>query len=101
MSDASVVLALAPVLAGLNGQVVYAAALMIALPAIAAAFGLAYVGGKFLDCAARQPESMGPLTVRLLVIAALVDAGAIMSIGIGAMVVIANPFASSILSLMA
>jgi F-type H+-transporting ATPase subunit c len=100
MSDPTVALSLAPIIAGLNGQVVYAAALMIALPAIAAAFGLAHVGAKFLDCAARQPEAIGPLTARLLIIAALVDAGAIMSIGIGAMIVISNPFMSSIMVLL-
>ncbi len=101
MSDPTAALALAPILAGLNGQVAYAAALMMALPAMAAAFSLAYLGAKFLDCAARQPEAIGPLTTRVLILAALVDAGAILSIVFGAAILFTNPFASSIISLVA
>ncbi len=100
MSDPTVVLSLAPILAALNGQVAYAAALMIALPAIAAACSLAHLGAKFLDCASRQPESIGPLTTRMLLIAGLIDAGAMMSIIFGVVVIFSNPFVGSITSLL-
>ncbi len=99
MSDPTAALALAPIIAGLNGQVAYAGALMMALPAIAAAASLAYLGARFLDCATRQPEIMEPLTKRLLLIAALVDAGALLSIVFGVTIAFANPFASSIVAL--
>jgi len=101
MSDPSVVVALAPILAGLNGQLIYSSAMMIAFPAIAAAFSMAYIGGKFLDCAARQPEAIGPLTSRLLVIAGLTDGIAMVSIAFGAAFVFANPLVGSITALLA
>lgn len=99
MSDATVIISALPILAGLNVHVAYAAALMVALPPMAAAFAMAQVGSKFLDCCARQPESIDALTGKLLMIGALIDGGAILSICLGMAVIFTNPYASSLMAL--
>lgn len=100
MSDLTVIQLMAPILAGLNGQVAYAAALMIALPAVGAAMSLAFLGSKFLECVSRQPEAAELLTARLFIIAGMIDAAAIIAMGMGILVMFMNPYASSLLGLL-
>ncbi|MBM4222444.1 MAG: F0F1 ATP synthase subunit C [Gammaproteobacteria bacterium] len=101
MSDLSTIQALAPILASLNSQVAYAAALMIALPAMCAAFSLAFLGSKFLECISRQPEASSLLTGRFFIVAGMIDAAAIIAMGMGILAMFVNPYASAIVALAA
>ena len=46
--------------------------LIIALAAIAAAFGISHMSAKYLEASARQPELMNPLRTNVLILAGLV-----------------------------
>lgn len=66
--------------------------LIIALAAIAAACGIAFMSGKYLDASARQPELMNPLRTSVLILAGLVDAVYLIAVGVAVMFAFVNPF---------
>ena len=70
---------------------VLAVGLMIGLAGLGAAIGVALVGSKFLEGAARQPESAAALQPKLFVIAGLVDAIFIISVAVGLLFAFSNP----------
>lgn len=79
---------------------IIAAAALISIAAVATALGFGMLGGKFLESIARQPELAPMLTMRMFVMAGLIDAFAAISIAIGLLLIFsANPFLSVILSL--
>lgn len=65
------------------GLIIIASGLMIGLGALGAAAGIGVLGGKFLEGAARQPELAGQLQGRMFLMAGLVDAVPMISVGIG------------------
>ncbi len=69
------------------------AGLMFGMAAIGAAVGIGLLGGKFLEGSARQPELMPVLRVNFFIVAGLVDAVPIISVGIGFLLLFANPLA--------
>ncbi len=60
-----------------------AGALVIGFGAIGAAIGVALLGGKFLEGAARQPELLPMLRTQFFVVMGLVDAVPMIGVGIG------------------
>lgn len=60
-----------------------AGALVIGLGAIGAAIGVALLGGKFLEGAARQPELLPMLRTQFFIVMGLVDAIPMIGVGIG------------------
>ena len=66
--------------------------LIIALAAIAGALGIAFMGGKYLDASARQPELLNPLRTSVLILAGLVDAVYLIAVGVSVMFAFVNPF---------
>ena len=60
-----------------------AAGLLIGLAALGTAIGFGILGGKFVEGVARQPELSNLLMVRVLIMAGLVDAFAVISIVMG------------------
>jgi F-type H+-transporting ATPase subunit c len=78
-------------LAQIQTVTVISIAFMIGLAAVAAALGVAMVGSRFLESAARQPEMMNALQPKLFVIAGLVDAIFIITVAVGLMFAFANP----------
>jgi F-type H+-transporting ATPase subunit c len=78
-------------LAQIQTVTVISIAFMIGLAAVAAALGIAIVGARFLESAARQPEMMNALQPKLFVIAGLVDAIFIITVAVGLMFAFANP----------
>lgn len=60
-----------------------AGALVIGLGAIGASIGVALLGGKFLEGAARQPELLPMLRTQFFVVMGLVDAVPMIGVGIG------------------
>jgi len=63
--------------------IILAGALVIGLGAIGAAIGVALLGGKFLEGAARQPELLPMLRTQFFVVMGLVDAIPMIGVGIG------------------
>jgi len=76
---------------------VVAVATIICVCAIATAFSFAYLGGKFLESVARQPEMATMLTGRLLLIAGLLDALPMMGVGVSLWFATNNPFITALL----
>ncbi|MBV1774622.1 F0F1 ATP synthase subunit C [Burkholderiaceae bacterium DAT-1] len=87
---------LAPLYALVQQYTVIAIGLMIGLAGLGAAIGVALVGAKFLEGAARQPESAAALQPKLFVIAGLVDAIFIISVAVGLFFATANPLLAAI-----
>ena len=69
-----------------------AVGIMIGLAALGAGLGLAIMAGKFLESAARQPELIPVLQVRMFITAGLIDAAFIISVAVGLLFAFANPF---------
>ncbi|QIZ78228.1 F0F1 ATP synthase subunit C [Ferrimonas lipolytica] len=59
-----------------------AVALMLGLSAMGAAIGIAILGGKFLEGAARQPELIPVLRTNFFVMMGLIDAVPMIGVGI-------------------
>ncbi|MEX1221202.1 ATP synthase F0 subcomplex C subunit [Pseudidiomarina planktonica] len=69
-----------------------AVAIMIGLGALGTALGFGMLGGKFLEAAARQPELAPQLQVKMFIVAGLIDAIAMIGVGIALFFTFANPF---------
>jgi F-type H+-transporting ATPase subunit c len=78
--------------AHVQGMTVIAVALLIGLGALGTAIGFGLLGGKFLEGSARQPEMVPMLQVKMFIVAGLVDAIAMIGVGIALFFTFANPF---------
>ena len=67
--------------------VALACGLIIGLGAIGACLGIAIMGAKYLESAARQP-----LQTKMFLLAGLIDAAFLIGVGIAMMFAFANPF---------
>ncbi|WWO98901.1 MAG: F0F1 ATP synthase subunit C [Candidatus Dasytiphilus stammeri] len=66
-----------------NVNVIYiAAAIMMGLSAIGAAIGIALLGGKFLEGAARQPDLISLLRTQFFIVMGLIDAIPMIAVGL-------------------
>ena len=63
-------------------NVAIACGLIIALGAVAACIGISLMGSKYLESAARQPELINELGVKMFILAGLIDAAFIIGTGI-------------------
>ena len=72
--------------------VALAAGLIIGLGAIGACIGIGIMGSKYLESAARQPELIPVLQVRMFITAGLIDAAFIISVAVGLLFAFASPF---------
>ncbi len=79
-------------LANVQAHTVLAIGIMIGLAALGAGLGLAIMAGKFLESAARQPELIPVLQVRMFITAGLIDAAFIISVAVGLLFAFASPF---------
>jgi F-type H+-transporting ATPase subunit c len=59
-----------------------AVAIIIGMAAVGTAIGFGMLGGKFLESVARQPELAPQLQVKMFVVAGLIDAIAMIGVGI-------------------
>lgn len=81
---------------------ILAAAALIALAALGTAFSFGMLGGKFLESIARQPELAPMLTMRMFMMAGLIDAFAAISVATGLLLVFgSNPFLTAALTAVA
>ena len=74
------------------GMTAIAVALMIGFGALAVGIGMGLLGGRFLEGAARQPELAPMLQVKMFIVVALLDAVAMIGVGIALFLTFANPF---------
>lgn len=68
------------------------ASILLAFAALGTAIGFAILGGKFLESSARQPELAGSLQTKMFIVAGLLDAIAMIAVGISLLFIFANPF---------
>jgi F-type H+-transporting ATPase subunit c len=73
------------------GFTAIAVALLIGLGALGTAIGFGILGGKFLEGAARQPEMAPMLQVKMFIVAGLIDAIAMIGVGIAMYMLFTNP----------
>ena len=76
-------------------------ALLIGLGAMGTAIGFGLLGGKFLEGAARQPEMVPMLQVKMFIVAGLLDAVTMIGVGIALYFTFANPFAQNLVNFIA
>ena len=67
-------------------------AIILGLGALAVGLGMGLLGGKFLEGAARQPELVPMLQTKMFIVVALLDAVAMIGVGIALFFAFANPF---------
>lgn len=78
------------------GMTAVAVGLLIGFGAMGTAIGFGLLGGKFLEGIARQPEMAPMLTGRMFLIAGLLDAVAMIGVGIALFFTFANPFVGAV-----
>jgi len=74
------------------GLTAIAVAILIGMGALGVGIGMGLLGGRFLEGAARQPELVPMLQVKMFIVVALLDAVAMIGVGIGLYFAFANPF---------
>ena len=79
-------------LALLLGDLQIAVAILIGAGALGTAIGFGILGGRFLEGAARQPEMIPQLQVKMFIVAGLLDAVTMIGVGIALYMLFANPF---------
>lgn len=85
-------------LAHVQGMTVIAVAILIGMGALGTAIGFALLGGKFLEGAARQPELVPMLQIKMFIVAGLLDAVTMIGVGIALFFTFANPFAEAVMT---
>lgn len=78
--------------AQIQGMTAIAVAFLIGAGAIGTAIGFGLLGGKFLEGAARQPELVPMLQIRMFIVAGLLDAISMIGVGVALFFSFANPF---------
>ena len=79
-------------LAQVQGMTAVAVAILIGMGALGTAIGFGLLGGKFLEGAARQPELVPMLQIKMFIVAGLLDAVTMIGVGIGMFFTFASPF---------
>lgn len=69
-----------------------AVAIILSGAAAGTAIGFGLLGGRFLEGIARQPEMAPMLQVKMFIVAGLLDAVAMIGVGIALFFTFANPF---------
>jgi F-type H+-transporting ATPase subunit c len=83
-------------LADIQGFTALAIGIIIGLGALGASIGIGVMGSKFLEAAARQPELMPQLQVRMFLLAGLIDAAYLIGVALAFFFAFANPLLSVI-----
>ena len=83
-------------IASVLGMTAIAVALLIGMGALGTAIGFGILGGRLLEGAARQPELTPMLQLKFFIVAAFVDAVAMIGIGFALFFTFANPFLGAV-----
>jgi F-type H+-transporting ATPase subunit c len=92
---------IAKLIADVQGMTAIAVGLVLGMGALGTAIGFGLLGGKFLEGAARQPEMVPMLQVKMFVVAGLLDAVTMIGVGLALFFTFANPFLSAVQSAVA
>lgn len=95
--DVNVQMQVAQMVASLQNSTMLAVTILISSGALGTAIGFAILGGKFLEGAARQPEMIPQLQVKLFIVAGLLDAVSMIGVAIALLFTFANPFVKGLL----
>lgn len=87
---------LATLIANVQGMTAIAVGLLIGLGALGTGIGFGILGGKFLEGSARQPEMVPMLQIKMFIVAGLLDAVAMIGVGIALFFTFANPFLGAV-----
>lgn len=79
-----------------SGLTAVAVGLILGMGALGTAIGFGLLGGKFLEGAARQPEMVPMLQVKMFIVAGLLDAVTMIGVGLALFFTFANPFLSAV-----
>jgi F-type H+-transporting ATPase subunit c len=74
------------------GLTAIAVGIILGMGAMGTAIGFGLLGGKFLEGAARQPEMVPMLQVKMFIVAGLLDAVTMIGVGLALFFTFANPF---------
>lgn len=85
-------------LAAVEASTALAIGIMVGLAALGAGIGLAIMAGKFLESAARQPELIPVLQVRMFITAGLIDAAFIITVAVALLLAFANPLSGRVVA---
>jgi F-type H+-transporting ATPase subunit c len=86
----------AELLTHVQGLTAIAIGIIIGLGALGACLGIAIMGSKFLESAARQPELVPLLQGRMFLLAGLIDAAFIIGLAVALLFAFSNPLLSAI-----
>jgi len=89
---------IAALIADVQGLTAIAVGLILGMGAVGTAIGFGLLGGKFLEGAARQPELVPMLQVKMFIVAGLLDAVTMIGVGMALFFTFANPFLSAVTS---
>ncbi|RNF82207.1 F0F1 ATP synthase subunit C [Montanilutibacter psychrotolerans] len=78
-------------IANVQSLTAIAIGIIIGLGALGACLGIAIMGSKFLESAARQPELVPMLQGRMFLLAGLIDAAFIIGLAVALFFAFANP----------
>jgi len=86
----------AELLTHVQGLTAIAIGIIIGLGALGACLGIAIMGSKFLESAARQPELVPLLQGRMFLLAGLIDAAFIIGLAVALLFAFSNPLISAV-----
>ncbi|MBS7457992.1 F0F1 ATP synthase subunit C [Coralloluteibacterium stylophorae] len=86
---------LTALISAIQSSTAIAIGVIIGLGALGACLGIAIMGSKFLESAARQPELVPMLSGRMFLLAGLIDAAFIIGLAIALFFAFANPLLSA------
>ena len=87
---------LATLIANVQGMTAIAVGLLIGMGALGTAIGFGLLGGRFLEGAARQPEMVPMLQIKMFIVAGLLDAVTMIGVGVALFFTFANPFLDAV-----
>ena len=83
-------------IANVQGLTAIAVGIILGMGALGTAIGFGILCGKFLEGAARQPELVPLLHVKMFIVAGLLDAVTMIGVGLALFYTFANPFLSAL-----
>ncbi|WP_109126956.1 F0F1 ATP synthase subunit C [Dyella sp. C11] len=86
----------AELLTHVQGLTAIAIGIIIGLGALGACLGIAIMGSKFLESAARQPELVPLLQGRMFLLAGLIDAAFIIGLAVALLFAFSNPLLAAV-----
>ncbi|MGH8475844.1 MAG: F0F1 ATP synthase subunit C [Methylococcales bacterium] len=87
---------LAELIANVQGMTAIAVGLVLGMGAMGTAIGFGLLGGRFLEGAARQPEMVPMLQVKMFIVAGLLDAVTMIGVGLALFFTFSNPFLEAV-----